>query len=265
MTRRLALALLLLAGCPHGGGGPHGATDSVDDVVAKLQAARDARTSFAGESVMDYWLGKDRVKTSVLVMGQAGAKVRFNGLSPAGGNVMMDLACDATDFHFLDTQRNCVLSGPCNAQSISELLHIELAPDDFLHLALGTPPPIDHPTGKVTWDGGVERVELTSADGSATQKLAIDTRDNHWDVTSSELVGRDGKTVWKVENTDYQAVDDDRTHGKTRVPGKSRFTSPRDKADVVVEWKQLKVNPALEDAKFQLELPAGLPVCHGPA
>lgn len=264
MTRLLAaIALGVLAGCPHGGDVPTGPRESAADVVTKLGAARDARTGFVGESVMDYWLGKDRVKTSVLVMGQTGAKVRFNGLSPAGGEVLVDLACDGSGFKLLDKQHNCELLGPCDRQTIAELLHIELAPDDFLHLALGTPPMMTNPTGKVTWDGdkGLERVELTAAEG--TQKLAIDTRDGHWDVVSSELVGPDGKTVWAVENADFHEVDDDATHGKQRVPGRSRFKSPREQADVLVEWKELKVNPTIDAAKFSLELPAGLPACHG--
>lgn len=263
MTRRSGLVVLAaLAGCPHGGTPHEGPEPSVADVVAKLAAARDARKAFVGESMMDYWIGSQRVKTSVLVMGETGAKVRFNGLSPAGGDVMLDLACDGSGFKYLDTQHNCELVGACDRQSIAELLHIELAPDDFLHLALGTPPVLANPTGKVTWDGaaGVERVELTGADG--TQKLAIDTRDGHWDVVSSELVGLDGKTVWAVDNTDFHEVEDVATHGVVRVPGKSRFKSPRDKADVLVEWKQLKVNPTLDAAKFDLQLPAGLPACH---
>jgi len=264
MTRLAGvLAIALLAGCPPHGGTPSsgGVDPTVVAVETKLTAIRDARKGFTGESVMDYWLGKQRVKTSVYAMGEVGAKVRFNGLSPAGGNVMLDLACDGTGFKLEDYQHNCTLSGVCDRDSIAQLLHIQLAPDDFLHLALGTPPPLANPTGKVTWDAdkGVERVEMTGADG--TQKLAIDTRDGRWDVVSSELVGLDGKTVWEVDNTDFHDVDDDATHGKQRVPGKSRFKSPGQDADVLVEWKQLKVNPTIDDAKFVLTLPAGLPAC----
>ncbi len=259
------VAIALLAGCPHTTT-PGGATDAtVADVEAKLAAIREARKGFTGESTMDYWLGKQRVKTTVLVMGEVGAKVRFNGLSPAGGDVLLDLACDGTSFKLEDYQHNCMMSGVCDRNSIAQLLHIALAPDDFLHLALGTPPPIDHPTGKVTWDSskGLERVELTGADG--TQKIAIDTRDGHWDVVSSELVGLDGKTVWEVDNGDFRDVDDEATHGKQRVPGKSRFKSPGQDADVVVEWSQLKLNPKIDDAKFVVTLPAGLPVCNAAA
>jgi hypothetical protein len=256
------LAIALLAGCPPHVASPSGTTDAtVAAVETKLTAQRDARKGFTGESVMDYWLGKNRVKTSVYAMGEVGAKVRFNGLSPAGGSVLLDLACDGTGFKLVDSQNNCTLSGVCDRNSIAQLLHIQLAPDDFLHLALGTPPPLANPTGSVTWDAanGLERVEMTGPEG--TQKLAIDTRDGHWDVVSSELVGSDGKTVWAVDNSDFQDVDDDATHGKQRVPGKSRFKSPGQDADVLVEWKQLKVNPTIDDAKFAVVVPAGLPTC----
>jgi hypothetical protein len=258
------LAIAVLAGCPHGGGGPHpGGDETVEQVSAKLAAARASRKGFTGKSTMDYWLGNDRLKTDVYAMGETGAKLRFNGLSPAGGDVLMDLACDGSGFKLLDKQHNCQLSGPCDRESIAELMHIELAPDDFLYLALGTPPLVENPTGKVTWDAdkGLERVELTGAQG--TQKLAIDTRDGHWDVVSSELVGPDGKTVWSVQNAGFHDVDDVATHGKQRVPGSSTFKSPHEKADVQVDWQELKVNPTIDDAKFALQLPDGLAACHG--
>ena len=47
---------------------------------------------------MDYWLGNQRAKGEVLVMGKPGAKVRFAALSPAGGSTIAEMACDGTSF-----------------------------------------------------------------------------------------------------------------------------------------------------------------------
>ena len=209
---------------------------------------------------MDYWLGKDRVKGSMLVMGEVGAKVRFNALSPAGESVMADLACNGRDFVLVDFQNNCMLTGPCSRDSIAQLLRISLTPDDFLQLALGQTPVVPGAQGKVTWNGdkGHQVVELAGSEGS--QRIEIDARDQRFDVLSSELKDAAGNVVWKVENTDFSSVKD-ASGADHRVPGKSRLTQPQQKADLLVEWEERALNVELGADKFELVPPAGLPEC----
>lgn len=254
------LPVVLLCGCPHGNVPNSQPELTVAQVVDRLAKARADMTSFKADSTMDYWIGSQRVKGEVLVMGMTGAKVRFAALSPAGGMPMVEMACDGTNFALVDHQNNCARSGPCDQRSIAQFFRIDLAPDDFLHLALGTPPVIANPTGKVTWDGGrgVQRVELTGADG--TQKLSIDTRDGHFDVVDSELVGGDGKVRWSVSNTDFTDV------SGHRVPGKTRFKSPSNQEDLIVEWgntSNREINGQITTDKFSLPVPQGLPLCPG--
>ena len=257
------LAVLFACGCPHHGGNPRSYPEpSVVEIVDRLAKARDALTSFKADATMDYWLGDQRAKGDVLVMGKTGARVRFAAQSPAGDSTLAEMACDGTNFVYVDMQKNCVLAGPCDQHSIAQFFHIELAPDDFLHLALGTPPVIANPTGKVTWDAdhGYERVELQGADG--TQKLTIDMKDHRFDVIDSELVAADGKVRWRIANTDFVDV------GGHHVPGKTSFKSPGEKEDLLVDWaptdeaKQFRtVDEELPQDKFVLVAPAGLPHC----
>lgn len=255
MTR--ALLLLVVAGCPHSDGHPRTYPEpKLADVVERLAKAQAALTSFRADSTMDYWLGSQRAKGEVLVMGTLGAKVRFAALSPAGGSTIAELACDGTNFVYVDQQNNCTLSGACDASSIARFFHIDLAPDAFVHLALGTPPIIANPTGTVTWDGehGYEKVVLHGADG--TEKLTIDVKDQHLDVIDAELAGADGKVRWSVANTDFVDV------GGHRLPGKTRFKSPLDNEDLLVEWGgQREVDVELPVDKFKLQAPAGLAMC----
>ncbi len=264
MNRVALLAVCLLAGCPGGKANfpKPPALETVKDVVAKLDEARKVRTSFKVQTQMDYWLGKDRAKGTVWVMGTAQRQVRFNALKPSG-DVLIDMACDGANFTYVDFQNNCQIAGPCNKSSIGALLRVELEPDDFHHLAQGTPPTLEGATGTVTWDAskGYARVTLTGEGG--TQNLVIDARENRFDVLSAELV-KDGKTVWSVENTDFRTVADAKQVSH-RVPGKTRFKSPQQQADLLVEWKdeERAINLPLEPAKFSVPIPAGLAACGG--
>ena len=252
---------LFACGCPSGGGGTYkqpAKMPTADEVVAKLSATREARKAFRAESVMDYWLGGQRVKGTVLVMGTNQRQVRFNAISPQE-DVLADMACDGQDFALVNMQKNCQLTGPCNKQSIATFLRAELEPEDVLHLALGTVPVLAGAKGTVTWDSskGYERLELESAEGK--QRVVIDARENKNDILSSELV-RDGKVVWSVENADFEEVKDE-AGGTHRLPAKTRFKTPQQDGDLLVEWKERVVNPALDAAKFKVNVPAGLPRC----
>jgi hypothetical protein len=166
------------------------------------------------------------------------------------------MACDGTNFVYVDYQNNCALTGPCDAKSIAIFFGVALEPDDFVHLALGTPPVLDQATGTITFDSGREKVELTSPAG--TQKLTIDPREERWDVIDSQLTGPDGKPRWSVANTDFGKVEGS---GERRVPGKTRFKSPAQDQDLLVEWSELKVNVELTSDKFTIQVPPGLSTC----
>ncbi len=255
---RLPVLMVLFAcGCPHGGVPSSGPQLTVAEVVDRLAKARAELTGFRADSTMDYWLKNQRVKGEVLVMGTTGAHVRFAALSPAGGSTMAEMACDGASFAFVDYQKNCTLSGPCDRNSIAQFFGIPMEPDDFVHLALGTPPVIANAQGTVKWDAdkGVQRVELTGAAGKQT--LAIDTKDAHFDVLESQLLDPDGKVVWSVSNTDFTDA------GGHRVPGKSRFKAPSNQQDLLVEWgSSHEINPQIDPAKFQITVPQGLSPCH---
>jgi hypothetical protein len=260
----LIAALLLAAGCP----GPKGTQRPYPEptapaIVDRLAKQRESRRAFTAESTMDYWLGKDRVKGTVLVMGTDRRQVRFNALSPQGGGVLADMACNGTDFTYVDFQNNCQLTGPCTRSSIAQLLRVDLEPEDFFALALGVVPIHPQATGTVAWDAGKGHERVTLASPAGKQTIVIDAREGRSDVLSSQLVGPDGKIVWSVENTDFRTVKGAQG-GEHRLPGKTRFRSPGQEADLLVEWKERAVNVTIDPAKFTVNVPAGLPRC-GPA
>ncbi|MBK9036390.1 MAG: hypothetical protein IPL61_34940 [Myxococcales bacterium] len=257
-----ALTLALAAACSHGPGKrPYPAPTTVD-LLARITATTDQVSSFyADDTTMDYWMGDERVKGTVAIMGTTGARVRINALSPAGGTTLSDLACDGRDYAFIDFNKNCQLTGPCSRDSIAAMLRVALTPDDLLTLAIGATPIIAGATGTVRWDGsaGKEVLELTG-DGGRTQVIVLDARDGHADVVSSEVKTSDGVQEWRIDNTGFSTVKD-ASGAPRRVPVKSRFRSPGEKSDLIVEWNARQLGIELGDEKFQMELPPGLASC----
>jgi hypothetical protein len=253
------LVLVSASACSGAGGHDRkGAAPTVEELLAKLAKARGELTSFVADAQMDYWLNKQRAKGEVLVMGELGAKVRFAALSPAGGSTMAEMACDGANFIYVNYQNNCQVTGPCDRSSIAQFFRVELAPDDFLHLAIGTPPVVANATGTVTWDGGKGLEDVQLAGGGKTEKLAIDMKDGKLDVISASMIGDDGKTEWSVTNSNFTDV------GGHRVPGKSRFKASGEQQDLEVDWGDASnraVNLELDASKFKLDAPAGLPTC----
>ena len=247
-------------GCPGGGKytPPWGAKEpTAAEEAARLEAKQAAITSFRAESVMDYWLGNQRIKGTVKVMGKPGAFVRLNALSPAGGDVIADLSCDGSNFVMLDKQNNCVITGPCDEGSISQFFHVPLAPDDLFHLATGTTPFLGT-AQKLSWDASAGQETITLEGDKGTQTIVVDARDGHTDVVSSHL--QHDKDAWTITNKDFHDVT---AGGQTfRVPAKSRFEGSAQKSDLIVEWNELDLNLDLDEGKFHVAVPDGLPACH---
>ena len=234
---------------------------TVESELSRLALAREAIVSFQAKTVMDYWVGDDRIKGTVLLMSKVGARVRINALNPTGENVASDLACDGIDFAYVDYNNNCQLAGPCTEDSIAALFHVRLEPDEFLLLAYGTTPVIDDAVGKTRWDAekGHLFLELMSSDNMMQQTIELDGRNGHFDVVSSVVSNQRGEEMWRLENFDFKELE--ASDGTVfRVPNTTRFRQPGDKADLAVKWNTRMLNLELDQSKFEMELP-GIPPC----
>jgi hypothetical protein len=251
----LSLAFLALAACGPGAKGRPYPAPQPDALVTHLLERQNIARSFMAESRMEYWVDDQRIKPTVLVMGERGARVRFNALNPDAGSVAADLACDGSSFQFVDFNHDCQLTGPCSKSAIAQLLRVELEPDDFLLLAVGTVPVLDGPTATVEWDAKNQHeiLSLTAPTGRK-QKIVLDGRDQHWDVLSSTMWAPDGAVEWKLTNKDFSATktEDDKS---IRLPARTRFEQPRDKAELTIRWIDRQINAELDPEKFHFAMP----------
>lgn len=257
-----AILVIGFAAC----GGPSGKSRSYDkpDVGRILTALTERQAqarSFMAESRMEYWVDGQRIKPTVYVMGERGAKVRFNALNPTGDDVAADLACNGSDFQFVDFNHDCQLTGPCTKDAISQLLRVSLMPDDFLLLAIGGTPIIEDAQGSVEWDSKnqQEKLKLVSGDGQWKQEITLDGKGQHWDVLSSTVWNAQGEIEWKLTNKDFTAQKSE--DGTTfRLPSRTRFQQPLAKAEVTIRWQERQINPLLAEEKFMMDIP-DLPRC----
>ena len=247
---------------------PWGATPpSFDDELAALEHAGDGITSFRAHSVMDFRSGGSRTRTDVQLMGKPGSLLRLQVLSPAGGDVLVDLACDGTDFVLVDHAHNCVRRGACDYETRARVLHTHVMPDDLFQLATGTVPVIHCGpiTGTVSWDErtGRERIgwgflEDKGERCTIEQEVELDVRDGHRDVVAV-ADGNAMTPLWRVDHAGYHAVETP-GHHVHRVPGRSRYRAGGSE-DLLVEWTSTELNVRLPPTAFQLVPPAGLPTC----
>jgi outer membrane lipoprotein-sorting protein len=235
---------------------------SPEHVLETLRARQRSIESLRSESTMDYWVGSDRVKGTVLHLGAPGARLRFNAENPTGGNVAVDLACDGISYSLIDYNNNCQLSGPCTGAAIAQLLRIKLEPDDFFIMATGATPLINAGHTTVRWnpERGTETVTVESADGLWRQVIVLDGKEQRWDVLSSTLYDRSGTIEWKLRHKDFRVVPG-APGQRYRVPEKTQLEQPKSKSDLLIRWKRHQFNVEVAPDRFDMEVPEGLPPC----
>jgi len=257
-----ALSLSVLCSC-----GPSAPTKrsypkpSSEAIIRALQERDALAQSFYGDSRMEYWVDGQRVKSTVYVMGTRGAKLRLNALNPTGGDTAADLACNGQRFQLVDHNNNCERTGPCNQNTIAQLLHVNLSPNDFFALAIGSAPIIVHQSARLHWDAasGEELLDLRSSQGERHQRFRLRAHSGGWDLLSSTLYDAKDNILWKLTNKNFisQVTEDKKT---MRLPTRTRFEQPQNKADLVIRWNERSINLELPADKFQIEM-SGLPTC----
>ena len=274
----LAAATLAGPGCSCRGGKaiqrPY-AAPTAQSMLGDLAAVGARARSYQIDSLMEYWSDGDRVQGTVLLMGERGAYVRIQTYFFSNHNPS-DLACNGAGFKYIDTRNNCQLTGPCNRDSIAQLLRLSLHPDDFLLMVVGATPIIEHTEASAVWDAknGHEVLTLTARDRSATQTITLSGRHCDgmlpglsgadkgcpWAVVSSVVRDTEGKELWNLSNKEFHTVLG--IDGvEFRVPEKTLFKQPPANADLLIRWRERTINPEIDHSKFDLTIPPGLRWC----
>jgi hypothetical protein len=273
LIRRLAargLAVLLaLAGCAHTAPVPRPPDHPAPDpqvLFQVLTARHQALRTTQMETKTTSWLGKERVRATVLMLVDRAGRLRFEAEVPIQGAVA-SLAVRAHQFTFLDLQEHVFRLGPACPANVSTLIPIPLQPEEIAAILLG-----DAPLGpgaqarQVEWDGE-RRADVLVVDRPTTGAAArlwvtfVPARTGYDVVAVSGESPPGAGRRWRVDYQDLAAA------GPVTLPGLIRFAEPGRSFDDGVEIKvreRMGVNRDIPDESFTLTPPTGYPVQNVP-
>jgi hypothetical protein len=263
----LPLVALLLAACAHGAAGPRPADHPAPEAQVLLDALRARhqvlRTTEV-ETRTTSWLGKDRVRATVLMLVDRAGRLRFEAEVPVQGAVA-SLTVRGSEFNFLDLQQHVFRRGPACPANVALLIPIPLSPEEIAAILLGDAPLGEGArAGEVLWDGE-RRADVLVIDRAATGaagRLWVTFRASG---DRRDIVAVSGESPpgaarrWQVSYEDLAPAG---SLGVT-VPNLIRFAEPGRSFDDGVEIKvkeRIGVDRPLRDESFVLTAPPGYPV-----
>jgi hypothetical protein len=253
-----AVAVVALAAACGGGQRPrpYPAPDA-KTAVDWVAGLRDRAASLNAETRTDFRLEKDRVNLTVLMLAAWGGKLRFQAQDP-NSSMAADLASDGKRYCFIDVHQNCAECGTATPENVARMIRIPLDPDDVVAVLLGGAPVLAGTNAAVAWDADAGDEVLTLSGPAATETIRLDGANHRWDVLEAEVKSADGQLLWRLRHKDFHDVTT--TDGKPlRLPGASLFEQGGD--SVRIQWHDQKVGESLNDSKFRITTPPGLPAC----
>ncbi len=226
-----------------------------------LRSLPERAPTLNAETRTDVRLGKERVNVKVFMLAAWGGKLRFQALNP-NDSTAADLASDGEAYCFLDVRAGCAECGPATPERVARLVRIPLEPDEVVSVLMGSAPLLDEADAETTveWDPSGGREIVTQTLGDETRRLVLDGKDRRWDLLSAEA-RVNGKITWKIQHKDFHDVVS-ATGATVRMPGASLFEEGGD--TVRIDWRDQRVGQPLDENKFRMEPPAGLPACGTP-
>jgi outer membrane lipoprotein-sorting protein len=253
------LLLLLLLALPFVQGASCGLTvrrsyppPSAAELVSAIASRTGQLRTIRAETRMSHRSSQGKLRATVRFMMARGGRLRFDAMSPFD-TPLATLVSDGKKFALVDAQKNRHYHGPAQPCNIARLLQVVLEADDILAILAGSTPLIAHAKASVSWDEreGAELLELVGKEGR--QSVRLDGADRTWDLLFSEVFDAKGKTILRIESSDYKRV------GGLRIPTRIHVTQPQAGAELEVALKTVEVNLTLPEAAFEPPEAGGMP------
>lgn len=260
LTLTLALLTTWTIGC--GGRQFPAPDDALTDPVALLEAT-DARLqgvrSLRLRATLEYYGTEGRARIRQAVVARAPDAVRMESISPFDTTLSV-LVIGPDRLAMYDVQGEQFISGRSSPTNIARLVPFRLSAGDVVRVLLGAPP-LELGTGdtaawRLAWDetAGFYRWTMPTPDGGEVDLLV---QHRTWVLAGAALRDATGTQVWELRAGDFETVRDE-AGNETTLPGQLRFLMPSENVDLSLDVDRFTLNPALDDALFQLVAPRGV-------
>ncbi len=281
--RSLALGLGLgLVGCQ--ASPPPSQFPSAADALARMHDTYACSRGIQGESKIEYFGERGRVRGSVLYLAALPESLRFDVYSPFGVT-LSTLTSDGREFALYDLKEKQFLRGPANACNVARFTQVPVPPFALAELLRGEAPVLVHEPAAATiaWEG--EYVIRITSTRSATEEIHLEPTPADfalpWQqqrVRVTEVrVAQHGLDLYRAYLADHEAAataapqkdSDDPTAlvlppsgppCNAEVPRRLRMVTPDTDQELVFHVKEASHNPPLSPGVFRQEVPRGVTV-----
>jgi hypothetical protein len=253
---------------------------ALDRMRATFACARGVRA----EAKLDRLSGREgRLRGTVLFLAVSPQRVRFDAISPFGATVAT-LTSDGREFSLLDLREKTFTRGPATPCNLARLTQVPVPGHALVGLLRGEAPVLVHRPEAATlrWDGGgYYVVEVPSTNQAReTLRLAPSPADfaRPWGEQRLRVldvrVEQQGYELYRAEldghapaSTAPPLVDEDGVEPPVppsgpactvEVPRRIHVTVPPTDDDVLLSYRDVKLNPPLPEGTFRQPVPGGV-------
>lgn len=278
----IALYALALGGCA--AAPPPSQFPTAEHALIRMRATHECSRGVQGESKVDYFGERGRVRGSMLFFAARPEQVRFDVFSPFGAT-LSTLTSDGTRFALLDFTQKRLFTGAASVCNVARFLRVPVAPHALVTLLGGEAPVLVHEQGAaaLAWEGGRYVVRISSKN-DASERIDLEPRPEDWNLpwkdqrvrVSRVAVEQRGVELYRADLSDFapartasarrdpDGIDPDVPPSgppcAAEIPRHLHIVSDASGEDVVIQHRELWHNPPLAPGLFEQERPPGVKV-----
>ena len=246
------LVLVALAGCralPPAP--PPTLAVSQEEVLARLAARSHPVQAFQAKGRITYLSPKENYSGAAQLTGRLPATLKVAVLDFLGRTVL-SFACNGTEIQMLSPREGKMFTGPATPQSLAAFIPPAVALPQALRLLVGALPLSPGPPQSFSFDAAQGLYRLAWGPAEAPQERLWVSAQGLYPV-KEEWYGGSPEPRFTAELSGFGAV-------APELPAKITLKTSRPQVELRLAFSELRPNPPLTAADFQLQPPPGVAV-----
>jgi len=219
------------------------------ELISRLQAEKPQVQAFAARGRLTILSPTRNYSGSSFIKGILPTTVRADVNDPLGRS-LLNFYSNGQEVQVLFPKENKLYRGEATPGNLAAFIPTAMTLPQMLRLMVGDLPL--SPGQPSNWayeaEGGRYRLEWTHPNGVVKEKVWVDGRELK--PVKEEWFGPDGKLRFSAEYSDFGRL--------ARVPGQIIFKTPFPEAELRIFYKEMSLNPPLQDADLAVPRPPGV-------